>query len=756
MSYLISQTRASSLFVGGVDYTSWMVEWSVSDESAMKRGCLQTSGTLTLGSRSGGVVSEDYDRDHFRRGTVVTLDVTEPGGASYRHPRGYLYVITTSYDIENEQLQVELGCRLVLMALTEEIDDLIAITPISLDIAQTTYSNCSAAFASRGQYVFQNNEGDLVVGEFFDGDGYGSVAPGDWVSVLGVTATSVSPLQGSEAIPDIVELSYQVPSDGLNGDEKGRVDTVETESYYFTEYPAVRFKRYGYIPNPETGEVIYKVPLWVSTGKIKIPQSSSSGCGNTPPPPKDSEEGYWTLACLENWITTQEPVYIPATSLQTSVTTYDGPGAQVSSQIQEFYGPALDASPQHYADRFAYCRSINAVRCLPDGNCPMEGMDRALLTRSTVTNYYGDANEIVRVVSDTYATVLSAAQPSDWRSGVKNGVPQDFKRISVDDLYRTSRVDTVYYKEGSINVQKDTIYQSLATSRGVGIGGEIDALNGLKTVQIRRSATTSTVEIAPDRANSATTATEEKTTTLILFSGRYTGPSEAGPYIIKEQIPVPLLFDDAGEIDSIVNSYSNYLERFLKGDRFGLQIAEALRGDVSANWHPGMPFRYYDPSKDRLLAMRMDATSWGVSTDESAFVTNGIWIGESNATVVLPKNLQGNSQPDMGQGGTPPPAVIPPSVDGETSIDSGSFAWSVDVHFGTAASVLAPGRDGVIPALSSSYTENPQFMIGVMVQGFIVGPGDVLETEGNGGIPLEDNGNLVVVGATIVDSDLFA
>ena len=169
-----------------------------------------------------------------------------------------------------------------------------------------------------------------------------------------------------------------------------------------------------------------------------------------------------------------------------------------------------------------------------------------------------------------------------------------------------------------------------------------------------------------------------------------------------------------------------------------------------------MPFRYYDPSKDTLLAMRMDATSWGVSTDESAFVTNGIWIGESNATVVLPENLQGNSRPDMGQGGTPPPAVTPPSVDGETGVDSGTFAWIVDVHFGTAVNVLAPGKDGVIPPLPSSYAEKPQFMIGVMVEGFIVGPGDVLETEGNGGVPLEANGNLVVVGATIVDSDLFA
>jgi hypothetical protein len=756
MSYLVNQTRVASLVIGGVDYTSSMVEWTVSDESAMKNGCIQTSGTLVLGSRPGGAITEDYDRDHFRRGTVVTLDVTEPGGAPYRHPRGYLHVITTSYDVEGEQLRVELGCRLVLMALTEEIDELVAITPISLDIAQTTYSNCSAAFASKGMYVFQDNTGALTSGEFFSGDGYDSVAPGEWISVLGVTATSVAPLQGSGAVPDIVELSYQVPADGLNEDGKGRVDTVTTDSYYFTRYPAMRFKRNGYTRNLLTGEIGYKTPVWVETITVQPQPSSSVGCGNQPPP-TTNESGYWTLVCLENWETVQENVYVPVTSQQIATTTYDGPGAQVSRQFQEFYGPAIEANGQHYADRYAYCRSINAVRCLPDGNCPMEGLERVLLGYSTVVNYYGSANELIRTVTDTYSTTLSAAQPNDWRSGMRNGVPQDFQRLSPDQLFRVGRVDTTYYQEGSSNVQKDVTYQSVATARGTGLSGNIDALNGIVTTQIRKSTTSATVEIAPDRVNSATTSTEEKSTSIVLFSGRYTStPSETGPYIAQEQIPVPLLFANQSEIDSTVVAYSNYLERFIKGDSFGLQIAEGLRSDVSTGWRPGMPFRYYDPSKDKVLAMRMDATAWGVGTDESAFVTNGVWLGTSNGSVTLPRNLRGDSRPDMGSGGGPATDVVPPAIDDETFVDSGAFAWKVDVHFGTAANAVTFGNDGVIPSLPASYSETPQLMTGIMVTGVVVGPGDLLETENNGRVPLEDNGNLITVDATIVTEDLFA
>ncbi len=247
MGYIASATRISSLTVGGVDYTSAFTDWQVSDDSAYNNGCIKTQGTLLLGSYPGGPLIEDYDRNNFKRGVEVILDMRQPDGTIYRHPRGLLYVVATSYDVESEALEVDLGCRLSLMALTEKIDDLIALVPVQLDVAQTTFSNCSAAFASLGQYVYQDNNGVLQTGTFFDGDNYESVAAGEWVSILGVTAVSVSPLAGAEAIPDQIRLSYQVPSDGIPGDGRGRVDEVLSESYYFLKYPASMFERVGFL-----------------------------------------------------------------------------------------------------------------------------------------------------------------------------------------------------------------------------------------------------------------------------------------------------------------------------------------------------------------------------------------------------------------------------------------------------------------------------------------------------------------------------
>jgi len=194
MAYLVNQARLHSLTIGGVDYTESLVQWTVSDSSAQKQGLVDTTGSLILGQKPGGYDVEDYDRDNFRRGTPVILEMTYPSGAVARHPRGLLYVISTSYDPQANQLSVDLGCRLALASLTEKIDELVSLSPIPLDVAQRTYSNVSAAFASAGQYLYQDNQGNLVSGSFFDGDSTSGVASGDWVSVLGVTALSAQPL----------------------------------------------------------------------------------------------------------------------------------------------------------------------------------------------------------------------------------------------------------------------------------------------------------------------------------------------------------------------------------------------------------------------------------------------------------------------------------------------------------------------------------------------------------------------------------
>lgn len=756
MSYLANNARVSSLTVNGVDYTSAFLEWQASDSSAYKNGCIQTTGNLRLGTYRGGPVIEDYDRDNFRRGAPVVLDLVEPGGSSYRHPRGYLYVISVNYDIESEELEVELGCRLVLMALTEEIDDLLSIVPISLDVAQKTYPNCSAAFASAGKYVYQTNTGALATGTLFDGDGYSGVASGEWISVLGVTTESVTPLSGAAPIPDQITLSYQVPEGEANEDKRGQVDTVEDTSYYFTRYPATIFVRKNSDatadkPNGTLGN-IDTVYTGTAVG------SGASDCGNSPDQPADNgDDGTTNDSCNQGYRLTQEPLLLPATNRTTTVTKYDAPGAQISFVSTEQRGPAIEANRQYYADKFAYCRSTWATACQPNANCPYEGMTEILLRVRNAHNFYGDANQLVKTVLEEWLPTLSAAQPGNWRSGISSGVPQDFNQdLRITDMYRHTRIETTYYRDGNANVQKTETYTSLA-SRNSGLSSSLDALQGVKTTSIRKSSSTATVDATPDRVNGATTVLKEKSSVLPLFTGRYkTPPAEAGPYSLEEQIPIPLLLGTEAEINSAISIYENYIIRCVKGDAFGLQIGESLRSDVVTGWRPGMPFRYCDPSKNKIVAMRMDATSWGVTREEAAFVTNGLQIGFSNGTLTVPSNIVGDSQPDMGSGTQPPSSTVPAAINNETNVDSGSFSWIVDVEFGFSCELIAYGNEGIVPVTPSDLSYNVYFTTTCFVEGLVVAAGDLLSTDGTGSVPLEYAGSLVVADATVVDADLFS
>lgn len=750
MSYLANTTRVSSLTIGGTDYTAAFVEFQASDSSAYKNGCIVTTGSLKLGQVPGSYDVSDYDRNDFKRGVPVILDLVEPGGSSYRHPRGYLYVISSAYDVEAEQLEIELGCQLSLAALTDDVSELLPLVPITLDTAQKTFSNISACFASAGQFIYQDNQGALQTGEYFDGDSLSGVAAGQWISVLGVTTLSAQPLTGTGAIPDLIKLSYRVPSDSVAINNKGYVDTVVDISDYFVQYPAIVYTRI----NTGTGDLSQAFSYTTTRS------TSTSTCGNTPPKPSGASDN---VTCSEDYEVARTSEHIPARRTRTTVTYYDGPAGQVSRIYEETNGLAIEANAQYYADQYAYCRATYASGCDPNGSCPLYGAKTIPLGYMETVNRYGAANELVETVMDTYVTRLSAANPEDWRSGVVNGVPQDFNAtLSETEMYRLSRVITTYFQQENSNTQETVTYQSLST-RGAGYNGSLDALNGIKTTNRRISTTTATLDIAPDRVNTPTTDVTELSSELILSSPGYINPpSASGPYVLEEQIPVPLLFNTQAEIDSTVATYENYIVRFVKGDTYGIQIAESLRSDIVSGWAPNMPFRYYDAANNRLIALRMDATTWGVSREESSLVTNGMWIGYSNGTVTIPENLVGNSQPDMtippGQGGTPtsPTAVVPPSVDNETAVDSGNLAWIVNVEINLSTQMVAFGNDGVVPILPSDLNVSTSFSFACYVDGIIVAPGDLLATESNGSIPLNAGGQLVVVGATIIDANLFS
>ena len=744
MSYLVGSSKIHRITINGEDYTSQLVSWQASDSSCYKQGLVTTQGQVVLAGVQGGPYMTDYDRNNFKRGQEVILEIKTREGDVVRHPRGLLYVITNSYNVETEEMTIQLGCQIDLAQLTENYEALLPLAPLPLDPLRRDAGAVSQSLASAGMYAFQNNAGELVSDRFFGNDTTESHDFGEWVSVLGRTSLSVQPLAGTKPIPDSINLAYNsLAGDNTTG---GKVDITTTESYYFITYPATYYQRTGNGLGSITG-VIVTAP---SSGQ-------SSSCGNTPPAPGGSTA---PAPCNDGYELQQQPLVLPAEKLETQRTEYNGPAGQVSRVYSERRGPALEANSQYFADQYAYCRYTWSTACNPNGSCSTEdGMQDILLGYTEQINEYGGAGELLRTITDTYATTLSGAQPFDWRSGNINGVPQDFQTMSVTDMYRVTRVINEIFVENNSNVQETTTYTSV-TQNGAGLlSGEIDALNGVQTFQRRRSVTISANPTAPDNLNSPEAVTSSSSTSILLYNGRFTdNPEEAGPLVQKEQVPVPLLLPTREETDEAVQEYSEYLTRFIKGDAYGLQIAEGVHSKIIEDWKPGMPFRYYDAPKGLLMAMRMDACAWTADSEGVGVATNGIWIGYSDGDVTGGRILSGDSTPD-GQGSSSAPAAQTGEyrVINETYVDTGSYVWQVDVFFGTSSEMYSYGNDGVIPPQPTgpiTYEHEQTFT--VWITGLVLEPGGFYEPGVNGGLPTSTNGSLVTSDAVIVIGNLFS
>ena len=773
MSYLVNPTRPVGLTIGNTDYINNLVSFQCSDTSSYRNGLITTTGTIILGTRDGESF-EDYDRNDFKRGQAVHLEITFPDGTTATHPRGRLHVISTSYNPESEQVSIEVACRLALLKLIDDDDDIKQLLDdqieIPLDPAQQEYESLSSSIAAATKIAWVDSTGTIQKENYFGNDNFGEYEPGSFVSVRGVTALEVQPLAATAAIPDEIELSYSYPADQAASDQQGRVDTVTTTSKYFLNYPALNFTR-----KPPPGGLAGSVSLKVPPTTIPAQKTVTSSCGNSPSRPSYSPQttvgggsigGSFNISvpasCSAGYTTEEESIYIAAQRVEVRQTFYDGPAAQVGSTTSEITGPALEANSQYFADKYAYCVGTYANACLPNGACPLEGTQSIRLGRQITTYEYGTGNEVVKTVTSTYRPIISAAQPSDWRSGINRGIPQDFNgSLSLTSEYLHQVVITTYQRSNNENIQHTITYTSTAT-KGGGIGANINAYAGVKTEQIRHSTSTVTQDIRPDSVNAATTQVETDVTRVQMHGkvGGYT-IDEAGPYIVKESVPVPLLLNSSDQVDDAVNAYGDYLARFIEGDARGLVIGESLRKSIATNWKPNMPFRYYDPKTGKFMAFRADACSWGVSVTGCVVAINGIWVADLLGSVSIPDNLYGNATPDMSGASDPTPPVnggpiveIDPGVDDEI-VTGKRFNFFVRVRWKVGATCTPSGFNGIRPILIGRSDVNIHYTFIAFCTGMISSPGGLVTLNNDGSLPLESNGNPIVDEQNIVTADLF-
>lgn len=769
MGYLINTARPSSLLINGSSYIDNLLSFQVSDASAFRNGIITTSGELVLGSMAGDDL-QDYNRDDFRRGSSVLLEITYPSGDTRVHPRGKLQVISSNYSPEEEIVILEVGCDLVMARLLKNDDVVLPFEEAPLDESAKTFEGISSSLATAGKFIYQDSQGLIQSDDYLGTLSVGVAPTGLFTTVRGVTSIAVQPLAATEAIPDEIELSYQYPIDVIAGDNQGRVDTVETESKYFIRYPATIFERIK-------GLTVDLITI-AEGGSIQVPGVTipgteiATGCGTTPIPPVTTP-GFTVnvpgqevvtqvpAPCSVGYTTKASPQFIPAKRKETRITYYEGPAAQTSLQTSEIYGPVLEMNSQYYADKFAYCGSTYANKCLPSP-CPMYGTEQGLLGEQQTQYFYGPSAEVVKTVTTTWRPILAAAQPTDWRSGIRSGAPQDFDNNFgryAGIRYRHQVVIREFETIFNEKIQKTTTYTSVA-SRGGGIGGQLDAYKGIETSEVRRSTTSVTAEVRPDSINTATTKVKTEKTTQLL-NGKIGGyVSNAGPYIVEEDAPIPLLYESAYAVNRAVNIYGNYLATFIQGDARGLVIAEGLRQDIGDNWTPNAAFNYYDPNSDKLMVMRSDACTWGVDASGCIVAMSGIWLADIEGNVYIPDNATGVVRPDM-DGDNPTPVaddpIREPVVTNPSIVDT-RFSYAVNVHLHASVLCAPSGADGVRPSpISRQDASFAQTWI-IFCKGQIVSNGAMVAVNPDGSVNLTADGELVIDEENIVvdDSVLFS
>ena len=778
MSYISVGAKVNDLTIGGTSYKNRLVSWQADDSSGIKTGMVITTGQVTLGPEVDGQ-GTNYERKGFRRGDEVVLTMKKLDGSIVRHPRGLLYVVSSVYDNGTGQVVIELGCDLALRALTDTYEDLLSDVPVPLDPDRNNFQAIGAAYATAGKYLYMDNNGVLRSQLFFEGDSESVSASGLWTSVMGYTTAEVAPLSGANPLPDEIKLSYQQPEGADALDSPTTERTTTTQSTYFINYPGTVKVR---VPAEEG------IPADSAQSSATVPSGGyATGCGGSTP-----SNGRSTVAsgvnegnqpagnCSSNYITEDTQVFVQGTRSQTSKSHYKAIGNQISLEETESYITSVDINSQYYADRYAYCQASFGSACDPSGGCPLFGtstVTKDSFSRRVYT--YAEDGSLLETVEDSYRTLLSAASSNDWRTGVVDGVPQQFREIDDTVMYHDRRVITTNSREGSEDVVRTVIKESpVAYTDGIGyksgdnlyqIAQKLSALNGRVTFSERRSSSNST---APDRTDTTartSTAVVDRESIIPVFDNTHTTPpNTSGPYQIQESVPVPFLYSTPEDIATALYVYSIYISKGVKGDSLGLSVSEMLRDDVIDNWTPSCPFRFADTQEDKIIALRMDSTSWTTDGGFAAFSTNALWIGISNGTVELPVNVTGNSSPIFVPEGSPPgteppatPALPPgtsvaPSIAGETYVDSGIVGFVVNVFLNLSSTCIPLGSaDGVVGAIDVTETINSVETTMCYCSGLVIEAGGLLNTTFSGSVAISAGGSLLTDEAIIVNSDVF-
>ncbi len=346
---LANTTSKIRVYINGEDYSNFLIEGSISDDSAYSTNIITSTGSIVLG---GDTTILDYNKTLFPLGSRVNIYATLDNGKAAKLPRGQLYVLGSSIDINSRQTTLELGCTLAYLSsressYTSEVKTLIQsfISSSVLDsfiIDDYNLSTLQTLLEINGKVIFQDPYGHIQSLSQFGNDGLGSdLKKAKLTSFDNETAVAIDSIGGAiEDLPSavIVTADVEIPS-SADADVE---EEEETDSPNPPPFITSQLLRLTTVPDARKGGFngFFTIRNEPSLGEAATELVAGCGTITQPLPEAPSRYGYTAIAsCSKTENTAKETV------TQGRYINYGGPGNQVDFEYDfEYCSAATYAS----------------------------------------------------------------------------------------------------------------------------------------------------------------------------------------------------------------------------------------------------------------------------------------------------------------------------------------------------------------------------------------------------------------------------
>lgn len=236
MSYINASTEIK-LYINSVDVTQYLIQGSISEDSGYSSNIITSRGQIVLG---GTTDIFDFNRTKYPIGSSVDIWCVLDNGSITKHPKGRLYIMNSSTNIEDRTLSLEVGCSLAFISEREEqyrtkVQSLWGLLSSddrrSFKVSETTLSNLSQYLECVGKVIFQDKYGYVQTVRAFGSGGIGAYAgTPKLVSFDTDTAISVQSIADTSIEADVSSVKVEVSVDVPKLREKTEEELEEEEN----------------------------------------------------------------------------------------------------------------------------------------------------------------------------------------------------------------------------------------------------------------------------------------------------------------------------------------------------------------------------------------------------------------------------------------------------------------------------------------------------------------------------------------------